>query len=213
MKKIPNLILLGNLEVKRLPIFSFLIRNEATGLYLHHNFVTKLLNDLFGIQTRSGCACTGPYAQYLLGLNEELTEKYLTSLYYQNEYSPRKDWVSNNIEILKPGFTRFNLPFFFEDSRIDFVLEALKFVCEFGWKFLPQYNFNAQTGKFTHVLKSKQPKITKEKNLNINAYLDGKLNFENITQSEINLKSQLDDAKKLATLELFYETFFCCWVC
>ena len=62
-KKIPNLILLGNTEIERLPIFTFLIRNEETGYYLHHNFVTALLNDLFGIQSRSGCACAGPYVR------------------------------------------------------------------------------------------------------------------------------------------------------
>jgi selenocysteine lyase/cysteine desulfurase len=29
--------------------------------YLHYNFICSLLNDLFGIQVRSGCACAGPY--------------------------------------------------------------------------------------------------------------------------------------------------------
>lgn len=30
--------------------------------YLHWNFVSMLLSDLFGIQTRSGCMCAGPYS-------------------------------------------------------------------------------------------------------------------------------------------------------
>ena len=55
-KKIPNLVLLGNTKLERLPIFSFLIKHEQSGLYLHHNFVTALLNDLFGIHSRSGFA-------------------------------------------------------------------------------------------------------------------------------------------------------------
>lgn len=33
---------------------------------LHGPFVAKLLNDLFGIQARGGCACAGPYAHTLL---------------------------------------------------------------------------------------------------------------------------------------------------
>ena len=205
MKKIPNLILLGNLEVKRLPIFSFLIKNEMTGLYLHHNFVAKLLNDLFGIQTRSGCVCAGPYAQYLLGVSEELAEKYLTSLYHENEYSPRKDWESNYIEILKPGFTRFNLPFFFDETRIDYVLDAIKFVTEFGWKFLPQYSFDENTAKFTHVLNCRQTKIQLEKKLNIDAYLNRISINESKIKTEVNLKFYLDEAKKLAKLDIFYE--------
>uniref|UniRef100_A0A6P6XY07 Uncharacterized protein LOC113792331 n=1 Tax=Dermatophagoides pteronyssinus TaxID=6956 RepID=A0A6P6XY07_DERPT len=34
-------------------------------LYLHHNFVCKLLNDLFGVQARAGCSCAGPFAHKL----------------------------------------------------------------------------------------------------------------------------------------------------
>ena len=61
--KHPNVVLLGSPSVKRLPIFSFLIRHPRSGLFLHYNFVSMLLNDLFGIQSRGGCACAGPYAQ------------------------------------------------------------------------------------------------------------------------------------------------------
>ena len=58
-----NLVLLGSTLVPRLPIFSFLIRHPIAGVFLHHNYVCALLNDLFGIQARGGCACAGPYAQ------------------------------------------------------------------------------------------------------------------------------------------------------
>ena len=59
---LPNLMILGNLDVERLPVFSFLVRHPTTGYYLHYNYVACLLNDLFGIQARGGCACAGPYA-------------------------------------------------------------------------------------------------------------------------------------------------------
>ena len=208
MSKTPNLILLGNLELKRLPIFSFLVKNEATGLYLHHNFVTRLLNDLFGIQTRSGCACAGPYAEYLLGISEELAEKYIQVFSHKND--------SHNIEIIKPGFTRFSFPFFFDECRVDFVLEAIKFICEHGWKFLPQYNFSIESGTFMHVLKSKQAKKEPEKSLNMKAYINGDLKMpvrdqNNKYSCESDLKSCLMDAKKLVkSLDVFYETFY--WV-
>ena len=61
-----NLVLLGSVSVPRLPVFSFLVRHEQSGLFLHYNFVCTLLNDLFGIQARGGCACAGPYAQVSL---------------------------------------------------------------------------------------------------------------------------------------------------
>jgi hypothetical protein len=37
---------------------------------LHGPFVAALLNDLFGIQARGGCACAGPYGHSLLHVNE-----------------------------------------------------------------------------------------------------------------------------------------------
>ena len=62
-ENIEDLIILGNTAVSRLAIFSFVIRHPISGVLLHHNYVCALLNDLFGIQARGGCACAGPYAQ------------------------------------------------------------------------------------------------------------------------------------------------------
>ncbi len=64
----PYIEILGNLSAKRLSIVSFVVR-APSGLYLHHNFVVALLNDLFGIQTRGGCSCAGPYGHRLLGID------------------------------------------------------------------------------------------------------------------------------------------------
>jgi selenocysteine lyase/cysteine desulfurase len=93
----PNVRVLGNTSVERLPIFSFLIypppvsnSNFKTAdepgccspfirdvsrkrLPLHGRFVTRLLNDLFGIQARGGCACAGPYGHTLLEIENELS--------------------------------------------------------------------------------------------------------------------------------------------
>lgn len=69
---IPEISILGSKTAPRLAIFSFLIRHPASGYYLHHNYVCTLLNDLFGIQVRGGCACAGPYAQDLLNINDDL---------------------------------------------------------------------------------------------------------------------------------------------
>jgi selenocysteine lyase/cysteine desulfurase len=35
---------------------------------LHPHFVIQVLNDLYGIQGRSGCSCTGPYGHRLYGV-------------------------------------------------------------------------------------------------------------------------------------------------
>lgn len=78
----PCIKLLGPLQCvdpaapPRLPVLSFLVAHPASGLYLHHNFVCALLNDLFGVQARGGCACAGPYAQDLLGIDTALADAY-----------------------------------------------------------------------------------------------------------------------------------------
>ena len=75
LSKVKNLILLGNLDLPRLPILSFLIKHPQSGAFLHHNFVCKLLSDMYGIEARGGCACAGPYGQRLLGIDQELADK------------------------------------------------------------------------------------------------------------------------------------------
>lgn len=146
-------MILGSLKLERLAIFSFVIKHIQTGYYLHSNFVSSLLNDLFGLQTRSGCACAGPYSQYLLGIDYELAKSFEDVL-VQDERLDRSHLRikhdSNCAEILRPGFVRFNLAFFFDNERIDFILNAIKFVCENGWKFLPFYSFNLETGEWRH---------------------------------------------------------------
>ncbi|XP_078684958.1 uncharacterized protein LOC144918266 [Branchiostoma floridae x Branchiostoma belcheri] len=147
----PSLVVLGSTEVQRLPILSFMVQHQQSGLFLHHNYICVLLNDLFGIQARGGCACAGPYAQDLLGIDEELAnkiEKLLVEdkrldrdhLRRYNEFSER--------EILRPGFARLNLPYFATDECVDFILEAVSMIAEHGWKLLPQYLFKPDTGEW-----------------------------------------------------------------
>ena len=62
---VPGLFVLGPdpVSVPRLPVFSLLFLHPPSGRYLHHNYVCSILSDLFGIQARGGCSCSGPYAQ------------------------------------------------------------------------------------------------------------------------------------------------------
>lgn len=77
IRTIPEIILLGNnsQSLKRIPVFSFMVRHPR-GAFLHHNFVSAVLNDVFGIQARSGCPCSGSYAQDLLGIDQTLADQY-----------------------------------------------------------------------------------------------------------------------------------------
>ena len=43
------------------------------------------------------------------------------------------------LQVLRPGYSRFSLPFWLSQEEIDYVLDAVLFVAEHGWKFLPVY--------------------------------------------------------------------------
>ncbi len=49
-------------------ILSFMVAHPTSASFLHWNFVATLLSDLFGIQSRGGCACAGPLGHALLGI-------------------------------------------------------------------------------------------------------------------------------------------------
>nr|CAD7399828.1 unnamed protein product [Timema cristinae] len=154
MRTIPELILLGSNSgsIKRLPIFSFMVRHPR-GVFLHHNFVCAVLNDVFGIQARGGCACAGPYAQDLLGIEEELAQEYETVLMEDSRLDRthlRRHEEHSSYEMLRPGFARISLPFFMADNEVAYVLEALKMVATEAWKLLPQYILNPETGEWRH---------------------------------------------------------------
>jgi selenocysteine lyase/cysteine desulfurase len=132
----PNLELLGNLEVKRLAVVSFLVRTG--GRYLHPRFVVKLLNDLFGIQSRGGCACAGPYGHALLHIDEATSSAY-------------RDSVSAGFEGIKPGWTRLNFNYFITEDEFEFLLDAIEFVADHGAAFLPLYDFDWTSGAWRHT--------------------------------------------------------------
>lgn len=151
----PSIHVLGpGLSTQRLPVFSFVIEHKDSGLFLHHNFVAALLNDLFGIQARGGCACAGPYAQELLGIDRELSKKFEDAIMDDRgleQLLPReRDRMNSGKELIRPGFVRISLNYFVDEAEIEFVLKAIRMVADMGWACLPQYTFNADTGEWKH---------------------------------------------------------------
>ncbi len=93
----PRIEVLGNPDpARRIGIVSFNLL-DPRGRYLHPKFVTVLLNDLFGIQSRAGCSCAGPYGHRLLGIDQPTSELY-------------RDWVRKGFQGIKPGWCRVGLP-------------------------------------------------------------------------------------------------------
>ena len=83
---------------------SFTVRHD--GRYLHHNFVVAVLNDLFGIQSRGGCSCAGPYGHRLLGIDIE------TSHGFERE-------IARGCDGIKPGWVRVNFNYFISEAVFD----------------------------------------------------------------------------------------------
>jgi hypothetical protein len=113
------------------------IRYKATEKFLHHNFVVTLLNDLFGIQARGGCMCAGPLGMRLLDISEP-------------EYMAIEHELFDKHELLRPGFVRVSLGYYWSEPEVNYLIEGVKFVAEHGWKLLPAYTFYPETGEFKH---------------------------------------------------------------
>jgi len=131
----PGIQILGSRDAERLSIVSFTVRHD--GRYLHHNFVVALLNDLFGIQSRGGCSCAGPYGHRLLGIDIE------TSHEYERE-------ITRGCEGIKPGWVRVNFNYFISEAVFQFLLDAVEQVATDGWRLLGDYRFDPATGLWQH---------------------------------------------------------------
>ncbi len=141
----PSLQLLGNTTSDRLSIVSFVVRRPG-GRYLHHNFVVALLSDLFGIQSRGGCSCAGPYGHRLLGIDLDRSHE------FEHE-------ITQGCEGIKPGWTRVSFNYFISESVFQYLVDAVDLVAEHGWKLLPEYRFDPVTGLWRHRLGTVEPPL------------------------------------------------------
>ena len=132
----PSIQILGNLEAERLSIVSFVIK-RPNDRYLHHNFIVAVLNDLFGIQSRGGCSCAGPYGHRLLGINVEKSHE------FERE-------ITHGCEGIKPGWVRVNFNYFVSEAVFTYIVQAVDLIARHGWQLLPQYRFDTATGRWHH---------------------------------------------------------------
>ena len=136
----PAIEILGNQDPgRRVGIISFNIRTSSDSTdkacYLHPKFATTLLNDLFGIQSRAGCSCAGPYGHRLLGIDEEESEKY-------------RACVAEGYSGVKPGWCRVSMHYVMDDLEVDYMLDAIDFVAQHGSLFLRLYDFDLYDGSW-----------------------------------------------------------------
>jgi selenocysteine lyase/cysteine desulfurase len=127
----PDIDILGDRDGGRLPIVSFRIRHGEH--WLHHHFVAAVLNDMFGIQSRGGCSCAGPYGHHLLGIDAA------RSMEFQRV-------ILDGFEGIKPGWIRLSFNYFISDTVADYLIEAVDLIARYGYRLLPEYRFDLGDG-------------------------------------------------------------------
>jgi selenocysteine lyase/cysteine desulfurase len=133
-----NIEILGNPDpTRRIGIVSFNVK-DACGRYLHPKLVTALLNDLFGIQSRAGCSCAGPYGHRLLDIDLARSDRY-------------RQWVKKGYGGIKPGWCRIGFHYSMDDAEANYIIDAIDFIGEHGHRFVPLYHFDLDSGTWTHA--------------------------------------------------------------
>ena len=103
----PGVTILAAAQRRRLGIVSFIAEHA------HYNLIVRILNDRFGIQTRGGCSCAGPYGHFLL--NIDMTRS-----------GAIRDGLLSGDLSRKPGWVRLSLHPTMTDEEIDYILDAIE---------------------------------------------------------------------------------------
>ena len=124
-------ILASNIK-ERLGVFSFYIDN------IHHNLITKLLNDRFGIQVRGGCSCAGTYGHFLLNVglsqSKEITDK-----------------IDSGDLSMKPGWIRLSLHPTMTDDELLYITGAIRKTADNAQEWQKDYCYNCHTNEFNNT--------------------------------------------------------------
>lgn len=132
MKNIKGLHILAENITERLGIFSFYIDN------IHHNLVTRILNDRFGIQTRGGCSCAGTYGHFLLNVDFRMSKEIT-------------DRIDAGDLSLKPGWVRLSLHPTMTNDELDYILGAIEEITLKVDDWKNEYIYDNHTNEFSHI--------------------------------------------------------------
>jgi len=126
---------IGNIEVlegrvkKRLGVVSFIVNGA------HHNLITKLLNDRFGIQTRGGCSCAGTYGHHLLNVDETRSYEIL-------------DAIQSGNMLCKPGWVRLSIHPTTTNAEIDFIMDVIESTASNFEEWAKDYTYDAGLNEY-----------------------------------------------------------------
>ena len=94
-----------------------------------------MLSDIYGIQARGGCACAGPYAHRLLGIDRATSDELHAAL-------------SEGEEMKKPGWVRLNFSYLMSEETVQFIIDSVNDLSRRTEEFVPYYSADPATARF-----------------------------------------------------------------
>jgi len=128
--KIKNVEILEARNKRRLGVIAFIVKGA------HHNLIVKMLNDRFGIQTRGGCSCAGPYGHLLLHVNRARSYEILRSIRSGNLLS-------------KPGWIRLSVHPTMTNTEIDLIMNAIELTAMHFVEWMKDYIYDAGRDEYS----------------------------------------------------------------
>jgi selenocysteine lyase/cysteine desulfurase len=129
---VAGLRILAENITERLGVVSFYIEG------IHHNLVTKLLNDRFGIQVRGGCSCAGTYGHYLLNVDWDTSHD-----------------IAHHIDhgdlSLKPGWIRLSLHPVMTDEELFYIINSIREITSNYESWAKDYRYDPSDNEFYHL--------------------------------------------------------------
>ncbi len=149
---------------------------------LHSHLVTALLNDLFGIQARSGCFCAGPYVHRAFPIDDEWSTLMHAEVGRGN--------VGAKLALVRIGFN-----YFMSDAVVGYIIRAVHLLANHGWKLLPLYRFDPRSGLWRH--RDGGRRIASLADLSFTGLGDESATAPMPTLPESALEDHLEDARRL----------------
>ena len=143
LDSIPEVKIMDSTQRDRLGIISFFVAK------IHYNLLVKLLNDLYGIQVRGGCACAGTYGHILLEVSHELSDE-ITRHISEGDLS------------LKPGWVRWSLHPTTTNQEVELFIGALRDIVGNHEKYTVDYTYFPKENMFRHRNENQYKSIVKD---------------------------------------------------
>lgn len=143
LDSIPGVNIMDGAHRDRLGVISFYV------VKIHYNLLVKLLNDLYGIQVRGGCACAGTYGHILLEVSHELSDE-ITNRINQGDLS------------LKPGWVRWSLHPTTTNMEVEIFIEALRDILLNFERYAAYYTYFPKENIFRHQYENRYSEAVKD---------------------------------------------------